>query len=76
MKKTIIMIFVGILIAGGVLFSISDKVNDPIPASRIMELKGKIQAIMTEIPAGQQVGGGTAPVAFMKIKGTPISSNG
>ena len=68
MKKIIIMISIIMLIAGGVLFSISDKVYDPIPASKIMELKGKIQAVMTEIPAGQQVIGRTAPVAFMKIK--------
>lgn len=68
MKKIIIMISITMLIAGGVLFSISDKVYDPIPASKIMELKGKIQAVMTEIPAGQKVIGGPAPVAFMKIK--------
>lgn len=68
MKKIIIMISITMLIAGGVLFSISDKVYDPIPASKIMELKGKIQAVMTEIPAGQPVSGGAAPVAFMKVK--------
>lgn len=68
MKKTIILISIMMLIAGGVLFSISDKDFNPIPASKMMEIKGKIQAIMTGIPAGQPVVGGAVPLAFLKVK--------
>ena len=67
MKKTIVLISIAMMIAGGFLLSNDNKTQVPIPASKIMEISGKIQAVMTNIPLGQDSHGG-APVAFTKVK--------
>lgn len=67
MKKTIILISIVMIITGGLLLSNENKIPTPIPDSKIMEISGKIQAVMTEIPAGQASQTGP-PKAFTKVK--------
>ncbi|MCK5222951.1 MAG: hypothetical protein KAR14_15285 [Candidatus Aminicenantes bacterium] len=68
MKKIIILISIMMMITGGLLLSNENRIPVPIPASKIMEISGKIQAVMTDIPAGQVTADGLPPKAFTKIK--------
>ncbi|MEN8223549.1 MAG: hypothetical protein ABFR36_09875 [Acidobacteriota bacterium] len=67
MKKTIILISISILVFAGILLPNETRIPDPVPVSKIMEISGKINAIMTDIPTGQPTSSGP-PVAFVKIK--------
>jgi len=67
MKKIIILISIAIIITGGLLLSNDKRVPTPIPVSKIMEISGKIQAVMTDIPVRQATADGP-PKAFIKIK--------
>ncbi len=67
MKKTIILISIFMLIFAGNLISNEKNLPTPVPASKIMEISGKINAIMTGIPTGPVVGG-SAPAPFVKVK--------
>lgn len=66
MKKTISMICILMLIFAGMMLANETNMPKPVPESKIMEISGKINAIMTEIPTGQQIGG-APPVPFIKI---------
>ncbi len=67
MKNTIILTSILILIFGGIMFPNEKNLPEPVPTSKIMELSGKVNAIMTEIPTGPVTAAGP-PVAFIKIK--------
>ncbi len=67
MKKIIILISITMLIATGILLSNENKSFQPVSSSKIMEISGKIQAIMTNIPVRRSAMEGPS-VAFIKIK--------
>ena len=67
MKKTIILTSILILVFGGIIFSNEKNLPTPVPASKIVELSGRVNAIMTEIPTGP-VNAADPPAAFIKVK--------
>jgi len=67
MKKIIILTSISILVFGGIVFPNEKNLPNPVPSSKIMELSGRVNAIMTEIPTGPVTSAGP-PVAFIKIK--------
>ncbi len=68
MKKLIIFISISMIITGGLLISNENRIPTPIPTAKIMEISGKIQAVMTDIPLGQKIAGGSLPQAYTKVK--------
>ncbi len=67
MKKTIILISILILIFSGILLSNETKLPVQIQESKIMQIEGKIYAIMTDIPMTQDPGQGQLK-AIVKVK--------
>jgi len=67
MKKTTILISVLMMIFTGMVFANETDLPNPVPLSKISEISGKIEAIMTDIPTGPAIGGG-APAPFVKVK--------
>ena len=67
MKKTILLISILILMFSGILFSDQTKLPDPVPILQTMDISGKINAIMTDIPLTQEQAMGMSS-AFIKVK--------
>lgn len=67
MKNTIIVISILMLIFTGMVFANEKNMPNPVPLSKISEISGKIEAIMTEIPTGP-AGVGAVPTPFVKVK--------
>jgi len=67
MKKSIIFAAITLLITAGMLSANETGHPAPISPAKIRDISGKIQAVMTDIPAGQPSMSGAA-VVFTKIK--------
>ncbi len=69
MKKSTTLLLIVIMISSGILFPEIGNVKRKVPLSNIMEVKGKILAVMTMVPPGMMgEDGSPESVSFVQVR--------